>query len=561
MTIDWPTVGTHRTEGGIRGVSKGVVIAVVAVVLVIVGIGSWIWFNGQSASENRAAAGQCVEGDLNLPVTVDPDIAAPVRAAADHYNAGSPIVGDHCVKVNVTSQPTTAMVAGLTAPNWNAALGPQPALWIPSSSRAVEQMRVPGLVQGAPASLASSPIVVAVPDQLRKALEKSKLSWSDLPGLQRRPLSDLGLSGWDSLRMALPAGQESLAAAVAVGSAVSGSDPLTDEAAKSGQVVTAVSNLAAGAPSTATAAALDSIADTAHAASAPVHAIPVTEQQAKAHPGVSEYRPVGANVTDDFPVAQLMGSWVDRNQSLAAGTFSDYLRAPAQQKLFIDNGLQPPAPNPVPAPPKSVLTSVQSVLSHPVLGIQSTLVLDTSAAMATNDGSISRLNNSLMAVQSTLDTMPPDFGFGAWVYAHDLAGGKPYRIVAPTATLTSSHRSELSAALGHVALAGSTTDRTYATLEAAYHNAVSSYASGKTNSILLITGGPNDDSGASTDQLAAQISGDSSHKVRVDVIVVGGQGAQPLQELSKKTGGTYTKLASSDDMAFGTAVNHALTTP
>ena len=536
----------------------------VAVLLLIAAIGAWFWLSNRSASENSSAAGQCIEGPVTLAVTVDPDIAAPVRAAADRYNATARQVRDHCAKVSVTVQPTAAMVSGLTAPNWNSKLGQQPALWIPSSTRAVEQMRVPGLVQGAPASVAVSPIIVAAPDPLAQALTKADLSWSDLPRLQRGSLGDIGLGSWNALKMALPPGDDSLAAAVAVGSAVSGSDPLTDEAVKSGQVIAAISGLAAEAPETTdSAAALATVSDTAHAPTATIHAVAVTEQQARMHPGVGEFRPTGAAPVADHPAAMLTGNWVDKTQNLVAGLFADYLRAPEQQKLFTDNGFQPAAATPPPTPPKSVLDSAQSVMDHPVLGVQSTILIDTSASMAVTDGSMSRLNNALAAVQSTLDTMPPDFGAGAWVYARDIEGGKPYRMVAPTASLSNQHRSELSTALGHVALNGSNTDRTYPALEAAYRSAVEDYAAGKTNSVLLITGGPNDASAVTGDQLAADITGsaDSAHKVRIDVIVVGGQGSQTLQNLSQKTGGTYTKVATADDMNFGTAVNHALTTP
>ncbi|WP_038553356.1 VWA domain-containing protein [Nocardia nova] len=555
-------MGTHRSADGSRGVSKSLVITVVAVLLLIAAVGAWFWLSNRTASENSSAPGQCIEGPVTLAVTVDPDVAGPVRAAADRYNATTPVVRDHCAKVSVTTQPTAAMVGGLTSPDWNAELGPQPGLWIPSSTRAVEQMRVPGLVQGAPASVAVSPIVVAAPDQLAQALTKADLSWSDLPRLQRGSLGDVGFGSWGGLKMALPPGDDSLAAAVAVGSAVSGSDPLTDESAKSGQVVAAISGLAAEAPeSTDTAAALATVADAAHAPDAAIHAVAVTEQQAKADSGVGIFRPTGAAPVADHPAALLTGSWVDKTQNLVAGMFADYLRAPAQQKLFTDNGFQPAAATPPATPPKSVLDSVQAAVEHPVLGVQSTILIDTSAAMSVSDGSMSRLNNTLAAVQSTLDTMPPDFGAGAWVYARDIADGKPYRIVSPTAALSNQHRSELSTALGHVALNGSDTDHTYQALEAAYRSAGEDYAAGKTNSVLLITGGPNDQS-ATTDQLVSDISGaDAAHKVRIDVIVVGGQGSQTLQNLSQKTGGTYTKVTTSDDMTFGTAVNHALTTP
>ncbi|WP_040719087.1 VWA domain-containing protein [Nocardia veterana] len=556
-------MGTHRSAGGSRGVSKGLVITVVAVVLLVAAVGLWIWLGNRSASENRTAAGQCIEGPVTLAVTVDPEIAGPVRAAADRYNATVPQVRDHCAKVAVTVQPTAAMVAALTAPNWDAKLGPQPGLWIPSSSRAVERMRVPGLVQGTPASVASSPIVVAVPEQLGQALDKAKPSWSDLPRLQRGSLADLGLGSWNGLRMALPPGDTSLAAAVAVGSAVSGSDPLTEDSARSGQVVAAISGLAAEAPEAAdTAAALAAVAQRGQTADGPIHAVAVTEQQAKAYPHLAQLRPTGAAPVDDYPAALLTGSWVDKTQNLVAGLFADYLRAPAQQKLFTDNGFEAPAATPVAPPAKSVLDQVQSVLANPVLGVQSTILIDTSASMASTDGSMSRLNNTLAAVQSTLDTMPPDFGAGAWIYANQLADGNPYRMIARTAPLSPQHRRELSTALGNVALAGSSTDRTYPALEAAYRSAVENYATGKTNSVLLITGGPNDSSSVTGDQLLADITGatDAAHPVRVDVIVVGGQGAPTLQNLAQKTGGTYTKVATSDDMSFGTAVNHALTT-
>lgn len=563
LAIHSKIVGTHRNAGGSRGVSKSLVITVVAVVVLIAAVGSWFWLSNRSASESRSAAGQCIEGAVDLRVTVDPDIAAPVRAAADRYNSSAPQVRDHCAKVSVTATPTAAMVAGLTAPEWDQKLGPQPALWIPSSTRAVEQMRVPGLVQGTPASIAASPIVVAVPDQLRQAMERAELSWSDLARLQQGTLGDIGLGSWGPLRMALPAGDSSLAAAVAVGSAVSGSDPLTDSAANSGQVIAAVSGLAAEAPKSTDGTALDAVSGSGQSAESPIHAVAVTEQQATSAAGVGQFRPTGAQPVADYPATMITGNWVDKTQNLVAGVFADYLRAPEQQKLFTDNGFQTPAATPVPVPAKSVLDRIQSAIDNPVLGVQSTVLIDTSASMAVADGPMSRLNNSLAAVRSTLDTMPPDFGAGAWIYAGTLANGNPYRAIAPTAPLTQQHRSELSTALGDVALAGSQTDQTYPALEAAYRSAVQDYASGKTNSVLLITGGPNDNSSISGDQLPAEISaaGDAAHPVRVDVIVVGGPGSDALQKVAEQTGGSYTKVTTSDDMSFGTAVNHALTTP
>ncbi|MFI6865322.1 substrate-binding domain-containing protein [Nocardia sp. NPDC050406] len=558
-------MGTHRAAGGSRGVSKGPVIALVAVVLLAVAVVGWSWLQERAKDRDEAAAASCAEGTVVVNVTVDPDIAAPVRAAADRYNATKPRVRDHCAQVAVTPQPSAAMVAAFTSSDpWNAALGVQPALWIPDSSRSVELMRVPGLIEGAPAPIAVSPIALAAPDELRRALEAAQVTWSDLPRLQQGSLAEIGLGGWGALRLALPAGDDSLAAALAVGSGVSGSDPLTAEAAGSGQVVSAVSRLAAGAPEVDDLdRALSDAAAATDLPNAPIHAVTATEQQIKAKGGLTVFRPLGNAPVADHPAALLTGPWVDQTQNLGASLFADYLRAPEQAKLFTDNGFGAAPPTSPAVPDKAVLEQVHKVLAHPVLGVSSTVLLDVSASMASTDGTLTRLGNTLGALQSTMNVMPPDFGLGVWTFGKDLVGTQPYKIVSPTATLTDAHRAELVQALGTVAPTTTQPDRAYPTLEAAYRAAVAGYVPGQTNSVLLVTDGPTDDSPITGDQLLADIAAatDPARPVRVDVIVIGGQGTQTLRTLAERTGGTYTPVPSTNELAFGTAMNQALTTP
>ncbi|WP_216894079.1 substrate-binding domain-containing protein [Nocardia alni] len=557
-------MGTHRGNGGSRGVSKGLIFTVVAVLLLIVAVGGWFWLGRHSAAQSRTAAAECVEGPASVPVTVDPDVATEVRAAADRFNATKQHVLDHCVSIAVTVQPSTAMVAGFTAKSWDTRLGPPPALWIPDSSRSVQAMRVPGVIQGTPMPIAVTPIVLAVPTQLRQALQTAKVGWSDLPTLQQGSLSKLGLGSWGSLRMAMPTGDDTLAAAAAVGSAVSGSDPLTDQSAHSGQVVSAISTLAQNAPkATDTTTALTTLASTSGAASAPIHAVAVTEQQLGAKGGLAEYAPTGSNPVADHPAALLSGTWVDQTQQTVAGMFADFLRTPAQQQLFTAAGFSAAPPQPVQIPAKTVLEQVHSVLANPVLGVQSTVLIDTSGAMGTSDGSTTRLTNAVGAISSTLDTMPPGFGVGVWTCSENLLGGDPYHIVSKTAPLSQAHRAELSSALGNISPTNFSSDSTYPALEAAYKSAVNGFATARTNSVLLITAGPGDSSAGAGNQLLTNITAatDPAHPVRINVIVLGNQGATALQTVAKQTGGTYTKLASSDDLAFGTAVNNALTAP
>ncbi|MGW4247000.1 VWA domain-containing protein, partial [Nocardia sp. NPDC004722] len=361
----------------------------------------------------------------------------------------------------------------------------------------------------------------------------------------------------------VPAGDASLAVATAVGSGVSGTDPLDDKAVATGQVISAVSLLAADAPAAKDVATTLTALAAATDPAAPVHAVAATEQQIRARNGLTAFRPDGAGPVADFPAAQLTGSWVDPTQNLVGSLFADFLRAPDQSKLFTDNGFgaAPPAATAVPA--KTVLDKVTGILAHPVLGVQATVLLDVSSSMSASEGYGTRLANAVAALESTMGVMPPDFGLGVWEYSKNLDGNNPYKVLTPTAALTDAQRTALSQALTTVTASPSKPDRTYPTLEAAYKNVLANYASARTNSILLITDGPEDDSTVTGDQLLADIAAatDPAHPVRVDIIVIGGAGTQTLQTLSQRTGGTYTKVNTTADLPFGTAVSQALTTP
>lgn len=535
--------------------------AVLVLALAFVG---WAWLSNHAKQRDNAAAGSCLDGTSTLNVTVDPALAAPVKAAADRFDSTQPHVRDHCAQVVVNPQPTAAMVTSFTsAQPWDKTLGPQPGLWIPQSSRAIEQMRVPGLIAGTPASLAVSPISLAVPDPLRRALEAAQIKWSDLPRLQQGSLSSINLAAWGKLNLAMPAGDASLAVAEQVGADISGTDPLDDKAVATGQVISAISGLAAGAPPEKdVTTALNDLAAAADA-NAPLHAVAATEQQIHAHNGLTVFRPTGNGPVADYPAAQLTGSWVDQTQNAIASLFADFLRAPEQSKLFTDSGFGAAPQATVAVPPKSVLDKVNQLLTHPILGVQATVLLDVSSTMATQDGSLTRLANSIGALESTMNVMPPDFGLGVWTYGKNLNGDTPYKVLTPTAQLTQDQRNAIDQALSGVSPDTTKADRAYPTLEAAYKAAVANYTAGRTNSILLITHGPEDDSTLTGDQLLADIAaaGDPAHPVRVDVIVIGGAGTPTLQTLTQRTGGTYTKVDASNELAFGTAVSAALTTP
>ncbi|WP_280232988.1 VWA domain-containing protein [Nocardia cyriacigeorgica] len=534
----------------------------VAVLLLVGAVFGWFQLRDRSSSSTSAAAAECVEGDTVLNVTVDPSLAATVRTIADRYNATEPIVGDHCVTVRIEAQSATAVAAAFASNTpWDPALGPQPALWIPESMRQIESVRVPGLVQGTPASVAVSPIALAVPGELGAALGRGPITWADLPRLQRGSLEEVQLP-WGGLRMAVPPGDATLAAATAVASAVSGADPLTEDAALSGQVVAAVSALAATAPEVADIpAALGALTATPPAA-ATIHAVAATEQQINAHGGLTAFVPAGAAPVADYPAAMMTGHWVDSAQNMVAGVFTDYLRAPEQAADFTAAGFGPAPATTAPVPARAALDKVRATLAEPVLGVSATVLIDVSSSMGGTDGSTTRLTNTLGALRSTMNVMPPDFGLGVWTFGKNLDGTTPYRVQSMTAPLAAEHRTEITRSLDTIRPTDLRADQCYPTLLAAYRAAVAGYTPGRTNSILLITDGPEDDSTLTGTQLLADLTAasDASTPVRVDVIVIGGEGTDTLRAVTETTGGTYTRVPTSNDISFGTAMVQALTT-
>ena len=75
--------GDHRSEGGRRGVSIGVIAALITVVLVVGGVILWRFFGGVLSHGWTKAAQQCLAGTANVPVVADPSIADNLKKVAE----------------------------------------------------------------------------------------------------------------------------------------------------------------------------------------------------------------------------------------------------------------------------------------------------------------------------------------------------------------------------------------------------------------------------------------------------------------------------------------------
>ncbi|OBJ50079.1 substrate-binding domain-containing protein [Mycobacterium sp. 1423905.2] len=578
---DWR--GGHRSAGGRRGVSIGVIVALVTVVVVVAGVILWRFFGDALSHRSHTAAARCVGGKDSVAVLADPSIVDQIKGLADGYNASAGPVGDRCVTVTVNPSGSDAVVSGF-AGKWPAQLGAQPGLWIPGSS--VSAARLAGAVGqktiSDSRSLVTSPVVLALRPELQQALAKQ--SWAALPGLQTNPtsLAGLNLPTWGSLRLALPMtgnGDASLLAgeAIAAASAPPGAPPT----AGTGAVRTLMSGqpkLADDSLNEAMNALLKPGPKPEDAAAAPVHAVVTTEQQLfargqstpDAKGKLASWLPPGPVALADYPTVLLTGSWLSQEETTAASAFARYMHKPEQlAKLakagFRVSGENPPAspvtnfpalPAPLSVGDESMRATLAESMAAPSAGLAATIMLDQS--MPNDDGGgKTRLANVIAALSNRIKALPPTAVVGLWTF-----DGHEGRSEVPTGPLSDPvngqpRSSALTAALDKQYSSGGGAV-SFTTLRMIYQDALANFRAGQSNSILVITAGPHTDQSLDGNGLQDFIrnSADPAKPVAVNVIDFGGDPDRATWEaVARLSGGGYQNVATSSSPDLANAVN------
>ncbi|MGV0653408.1 substrate-binding domain-containing protein [Mycolicibacterium thermoresistibile] len=567
-TGEW--TGSHRAvDSRPRGVSPGVIAALVGVVILVAGFIGWQFFGDALSNRSGAAAARCVAGDLNISVLADPSISDHTRTLADRYNDTASQVGDKCVKVSVRSAEPDAVIDGLGS-QWPADLGDRPAVWIPASSLSAARLEAaagPQTIDDS-RSLVTSPVLLAVRPELKSAL--GQRDWSALPDLQRNPtaLDDLGLTGWGSLKLALPRSGGADASGLVAESVAAASAP--DGAPATGGLG-AVNALLAGQPELSDdtwSTAFDALVDSGDPRSAPVHAVASTEQQlyqrstSLSDPAqtVAAFRPDGPTAVADYPTVLLSGDWLEQDQRAAASEFVRFLRRPEQLGELAAAGFRTDAAG----PPDSAVVDFAAVstplsleddeirvtlaeaVTSPQAGAAVTIMLDRS--MTEVEGSNTRMGNAVNALIDRVPALPPSAAVGLWTF--DGVAGRSEMTVGPLSepvdgrpradALTSVLDAQSSTAGGTVS---------FTTLRLVYTDATANYQDGQPNSVLVITGGPHTDrtlDGPGLQQFLRQTF-DPQRPIAVNIIDFGEDSDVPTwQAVAEATGGTYVNLPTSD---------------
>jgi hypothetical protein len=571
--------GGHRNEEGRRGVSIGVVAALISVVVVVGVVILWRFFG--DALSNRSHSARCVGEKQPVAVIADPSISDQVQHLAELFNGIAAPVGDHCVAIGVKSAGSDAVVDGFIG-KWPADLGQRPALWIPGSSVSAARLIAAAGKETVTdsRSLVTSPVVLAVRPELQKVLGDQK--WSTLPELQTKPdsLAELKLPTWGSLRLALPLGGNSDAAylageAVAAASAPPGAPPTDGNGA--------VRTLLAAQPKLADNSlgeAMNALLKPSDAATAPVHAVVTTEQQlfargqseSDAGSTLSSWLPPGAAAVADYPTVLLSGSWLSQEQVTAASEFARFMHKPDQlgelaKAGFRAEGTKPPKSDVTnfPALPSTLSVgddgtraALANTMSAPVSAPAATIMVEQS--MTTDEGGKTRLGNVVNALDDRIKALAPNGVIGLWTF-----DGKEGRAEVPAGPLgdqvDGKPRSEaLAAALDkqHATSGGAVS---FTTLRLIYQSAQANFHAGQTNSVLVITSGPHTDQSLGGQGLQDFIkqSADPAKPVAVNVIDFGSDSDRATWEaVAKLSGGSYQNLATSASPELATAVTNFL---
>ncbi|OBK29703.1 hypothetical protein A5634_17710 [Mycobacterium asiaticum] len=574
---DWQ--GGHRSDGGRRGVSIGVIVALVTVVVVVAGVILWQFFGDALSNRSHTAAAHCVGGKDSVAVLTDPSILDQVKELADGYNKQAGPIGDRCVTVSVKAAGSDAVISGFIG-KWPADLGNQPGLWIPGSS--ISAARLAGAagqkIISDSRSLVTSPVLLAIRPEFSQVL--SKQNWAALPALQTNPNSMAGLNApnWGSLRLALPVsgnGDASFLAgeAIAAASAPAGAPPTSG--------VAAVRTLVGAQPKLGDDSlneAMNALLKPGDVAAAPVHAVVTTEQQlfvrgqstSDAKTKLTSWTPPGPVAVADYPTVLLSGSWLSQEQTTAASAFARYMHTSEQlAKLakagFRVNGIKPPS-SPVtnfPALPstlsvgdEAMRATLADTMATPSTGVAATIMLDQS--MPNDDGGgKTRLANVIAALNNRVKALPPSAVIGLWTF-----DGHEGRAEVPAGPLADQVNGQprsaaLSAALDKQFSSGGGAV-SFTTLRMIYQEMQANYRAGQQNSILVITAGPHTDQTLDGQGLQDFIknSADPARPVAVNIIDFGGDPDRATWEaVARLSGGSYQNLSTSATPELATAVN------
>jgi Ca-activated chloride channel family protein len=539
------------------------VVAIIVVYLVLKPGG------GGGSDEPGAARGDCAK----FTIAASSEKAALLGQIADRYNKNE---AGGCAAVKVVSKASGAAMEALAA-GWdpNRDGGPAPQVWSPASSSWVSllKQRAPGTDKGTlvgdakPASIAQTPLVLAMPKPMAEALgwPGKQIGWSDVLGLTTKGWGAVGHPEWGSFRLGKTNPHFSTSGLNAtVGSyfaATGRSGDLTETDLADPKVLDFVKGVESGVvhygDTTLTFLSNLAAADARGQGMNYISAVAVEEKsiydyntgnptgdpklagkgQKPRVPLVAVYPKEGTLLSDNPYVVLATAS---DEQKKAAADFLAYLQKPEQQKRFTDaafrsfegkpgdalteaNGMLPKQQvNVLDAPAPAVMAKALGAWDVQRKRARVLLVMDVSGSMAEQvSGSRTKLDLAKQAALRSMDLFAPDDEVGLWAFSTEAKGGTtPYTekvAVGPVSATAPTIKSAISA----LAPEGGTA--LYATTRAAQQKLLTTATPDRINAVVVLTDGKNEyPKDNDRDALVRDLNADNlENSVRVFTIAYG----------------------------------------
>lgn len=535
--------------------------------------------------ERRAAAelASCIEGEETLTIAVTPSMGEVIGQAAVAWGKSHPVVLDHCMRAEVATVAPQAVLTGLTT-GWDTkSLGARPGAWLPESSLWINRLAAQDakLLGSEPASIATSPVVLAMPENAAAAIREGNMfSWGDLPKWVNVPEAwkRYGHPDWGAFTVAVPDLASNPASALAMQAVLAsaspkGSGPVTVDMLTAPGVTEAMHGLAVTGPPQVPPTTLDALnvlAGAGEVKTAPFDAVPTLEydlyrRNVGMDGNVPPMEPLsgvvvgGTTPTADFPFIAIADERVDQLQVRAAQKFREFLQTGPQQLELAKAGLRVPSTKVRPSPSPGIrwastqedLTTADANTTQQISaawtnaggsGQVVTVLVDVSGSMLEDGGGG---KNRLDWVKAALHGQIGRFGSGSmglWTFSRNLGDqDQPYRQVVGTGPV-SQQRLELESAVAGMKAASATF--LYPSVLAVYDSALAHLDKDRQNRVVLITDGP-DDSQMTYEQfkreLAKRRAGNPD--LPISVIAIGPDpDRNELTELARSTGGSFSTI-------------------
>lgn len=544
-----PSGRSRRRRG--RGGAFAALAAALVIVVGLAAVGVYVF--GRSDG--------CGGSDIALDVAVSPELAPALADVASDFNAEEHQVDGSCVQVQVRQVDSANVAFGITGAG--ATMGDTESdVWIPDSSlwpRLVQSQAGDAVITETGTSVARSPLVLA--ELAEFADEDSPDSWAEVV-----PTTAPGQESGRTVRVADPARNATgLGTLYLLHDALEEASP--DTATFNAQMTAALQALHRGASSDEEAAFLAFSGGAAEAPPMMVMSEQAVWRYNAAHgdvPAQVDYMGGGTYYLDYPYVVRSEESGVTR----AAEEFRDAVRGEDARARLLAEGFRGPEgqidasvlteevgfaaepPTELPTPAADSITGLIRTWNQLKMDSRVLAIVDISGSMLAEvpGTGMTRMQVTSAAATQGLEMFTPSSELGLWEFSTNVNNDLHYQEIAPIRELQAAaddgtpHRDVLAGALASLQPLPQGDTALYETYLAAYQEMSRTYQPDRTNVILMLTDGDNDNPGGlGLDELMTQIESLASPSRPIPVITIAFgpdvQNLEPLQEIAAATGG------------------------